>query len=105
LNTAILAKEQTAACVIYYGMPTDDLKALGQLESDVLGIFATEDGWITPEVIESFEDNMKKAKKTANNHWFEAEHAFANPSSPRYHEASAKKANALTLDYLKGKFE
>lgn len=105
LNTAILAKEQTAGCVIYYGMPTDDLDALKQLESDVLGIFATEDGWITPEVIESFEDNMRKVEKTADNHWFEAEHAFANPSSPRYHEESAKKANALTLDYLKNSFK
>ncbi|MGK0388629.1 MAG: carboxymethylenebutenolidase [Maribacter sp.] len=105
LNTAILAKEQTVACVIYYGMPTDDLDALGQLESDVLGIFATKDEWITPEVIESFEDNMNKAKKTFNGHWFEANHAFANPSSSRYHEESAQKANALALDYLKGKFK
>lgn len=103
LNTAILAKDKTAGCVIYYGMPTDDVEALSSLKSDVLGIFATKDGWITPEVVESFEDNMKLAGKEVDNHWFEADHAFANPSSPRYHEESAQKANQIALEYLRKK--
>ena len=35
--------------------------------------------------------------------WFEAEHAFANPSGPRYLEAPAREARELTLNYLRSK--
>lgn len=103
LKAAILAGDQADGCVIYYGMPTDDKDKLAALQTDVLGIFAKEDGWITPEVVKTFGGNMKAAGKVADNHIFDAEHAFANPSSPRYKESAAKEANALALDYLKGK--
>ncbi len=105
LNSAILAQDKTKACVIYYGMPTDDISKLETLQSDALGIFAEADKWITPEVVESFEKNMNQAGKEVKNHIYDADHAFANPSSPRYHEASAQAANEVVIQYLKERLQ
>lgn len=101
LRSSILAADQGAGCVIYYGMPVQDADVLKPYKNDILGIFAEKDGWITPEVANNFE---KLAKANGNNvsiHQFNADHAFANPSSPRYNEAAAQEANGLALAFLK----
>ncbi len=104
LNSAILGGDKIKGCVIYYGMPTDEISELKKLKTDVLGIFAKDDKWINPEVVEAFGKNMEKAGKKSDNHIFDADHAFANPSSPRYKETPAKEARKITLDYLNKKF-
>lgn len=42
---------------MYYGMPVTEESQLSQLSAPVLGIFADNDGWITPKVV--FEFNEK----------------------------------------------
>lgn len=101
LKTSIMLGKQGAGCVIYYGMPVDNAKDLVPLEADVLGIFAKKDGWITPEVVDKFDALAKATGKNFTFKQFDAEHAFANPSSPRYVEAAAQEANAMALDFLK----
>lgn len=101
LKSSILAGEQGAGCVIYYGMPVQEADKLKPLEADVLGIFAEKDGWITPEVVNNFMETATGAGKDVTVHQFDAEHAFANPSSERYDAAAASKANALALEFLK----
>ncbi|MEL7118440.1 MAG: dienelactone hydrolase family protein [Bacteroidota bacterium] len=101
LRSSILAADKGAGCVIYYGMPVQDKDALAPLQGDILGIFATQDAWITPEVATNFETLAKDAGKNIAIHQFEADHAFANPSSPRYVEEAAQEANALALAFLK----
>ena len=101
LQTSILAGEQAAACVMYYGMPEKDLERLGTIKTPVLGIFAKQDGWITPEVAEEFEGNMQKVGKEVDVHIFDAKHAFANPSSPAYNEAAAQEAWRLSSAFMK----
>lgn len=103
LKASIIAGSQGAGCVMYYGMPVQEANDLAPLKADVLGIFAKEDGWITPEVVNKFEDIAKTASKKVSIHQFDADHAFANPSSPRYDEAAAQQANALALKFLKEK--
>ncbi len=103
LKASILAGEQGAGCVMYYGMPVKDAKALAPLEADILGIFAEKDEWITPEVVNNFEALADATKKDLEVHQFNADHAFANPSSPRYNEEAAQKANQLALEFLKEK--
>lgn len=103
LRTSILAAERGAGCVMYYGMPVEKADELAPLQVDVLGIFAKKDQWINEEVIGKFETLAKATGKKVENHWFDAEHAFANPTSPRYNEAAAQEANALALAFLKEK--
>ena len=104
LQTAIEGGKRTVGCVMYYGMPEEDISRLKKLNSDVLGIFALQDQWINPEVVGKFETNMENAGKTLRVANYDADHAFANPSSPRYREETAKNAYLLTLEYLKKSF-
>lgn len=107
LLAALTAKKQAAACVIYYGMPVEDVEILKTLNTDVLGIFASKEQWITPAVVSKFESNMKLAGKKVTVKSFDAEHGFANPSNPMgaYDEAAYKEAYKLTLDYFKSKLK
>lgn len=104
LQAAIVGGAQVKACVIYYGMPEMDAKKLNQLKAPVLGLFAEKDAWITPEVVKNFEDVMKALGKDFKHYSFPAEHAFANPSSDRYNQDEAKKANKLAIAFLKQNF-
>jgi len=105
LQTAIEGGNRTIGCVMYYGMPEEDIARLKLLNSDVLGIFAAEETWISPEVVAKFEENMSKANKPLEVQSYKADHAFANPSSSRYKEKPAQDAYRVTLDYLNEKFK
>lgn len=100
LKASILADEQGKACVIYYGLPVKTAAELAPLQAPVLGIFAKNEQWISPEVVEEFEALAAATKKDLTVHSFDADHAFANPSSERYVEEAATEANALALQFL-----
>lgn len=103
LQAAILAGNQGKAGVIYYGMPEMDTEKLKTLTAKILGIFAKKDGWITPEVASKFEEAMKSVNKSVTIKLYDADHAFANPSTgnTRYDEKSAKEAEEVTFDFLR----
>ncbi len=103
LKTSILAKNKGAGCVMYYGMPVQEAKDLMPLEADVLGIFAKTDKWITPEIAQTFEELAKATGKNVETKIFDANHAFANPSSEQYNGQAAAKANELARDFLKAR--
>ena len=103
LQAALQLKEKTKACVMFYGMPEKDIEKLKGLNSDALFIHASQDQWITDAVVSEFETNMVAAGKTLTVNRYDANHAFANPSSPRYNDASAKAARAVVKAYLSGK--
>jgi carboxymethylenebutenolidase len=100
LKSALLGGKQTVGSVMYYGMPIKDVEKLKMLNSDVLGLFATETR-ISKEVIEEFAANMKKADKKLDYKIFNGVHGFANPSNPKYDETLAKEAYGMALGYLK----
>ena len=104
LKSAILSKKQAIGSVMYYGMPVQDVEKLKTLNCDVLGLFATEE-WISKKVIEEFASNMIKANKSLNYKIFEAAHAFANPSNPKFDEKAATEANGMAVKFLKEKFK
>jgi carboxymethylenebutenolidase len=105
LNAALLGGKQTVGCVMYYGMPEKDINRLKTLNSDVLGIFAAKEEWISPKVVAEFEANMKKAGKTVTVKSYDALHAFANPSNPNYDKAATEEASKLSTDYLKARLK
>jgi carboxymethylenebutenolidase len=106
LLAAIAAEKQGVACVMYYGMPTEDVEQLKKLNTDVLNIWPTQDRRINKEVMDKFEANMKAAGKTLTIKSYDANHAFANPSNTGgYDEAAAKDAWKHTVDYFKARMK
>jgi carboxymethylenebutenolidase len=101
LQSSILAGFRAAACVMYYGMPEKEVEKLKHLNAPVLGIFATKDAWITPQVVKEFEAAMKKAGKKLTVRSYNADHAFANPSNPNFDKEATGKAHAEAIAFLK----
>jgi carboxymethylenebutenolidase len=103
LQAAIAAGKQTAACVMYYGMPETDIDKLKSLNCDVLGLFATQDKWINPDVVKTFQANMDKAGKKLTVKSYNADHGFANPSNPKFDKVSSADANSSAIEFIKSK--
>lgn len=101
MQAALMLGKQAAACVIYYGMPEKDVQKLKTLNCDVLGIFGTQDGFISPQVVGEFEKNMKSAKKKLTVMNFDAVHAFANPSNPNHDKEKTAQANVAAVAFLR----
>ena len=99
LNAALA--EPADATIVYYGNVAKTAAELAALKGPVLGHFATKDQWINQAMVEGFSAAMKEAGKGLEAHWYEADHAFANPSGGRYDEADAKLAWERTLAFLK----
>jgi carboxymethylenebutenolidase len=89
------------ATVVYYGRVNHPATELAALKGPVLGHFATRDGWITKEMVGGFEAAMAQGGKSAEVHWYEADHAFANPTQARYDAEDAKLAWERTLAFFK----
>jgi carboxymethylenebutenolidase len=103
LQATLLAGDRAKACVMFYGMPEKDVDKLKSLQTDVLMIHAKKDKWINDEVVAEFKENMSSAGKSLTVKEYDADHAFANPSSPRYNDQAAKEARAAVRAYLNGK--
>ena len=104
LQAALQLQDQAVGCVLYYGMPEQDVQRLSGLNCKVVGLFAEQDGWINREVVAKYEKAMSDAGKAYETHWYDAKHAFANPSNPVFNEDAATKANAISTNYLIGIF-
>lgn len=98
LQTAILAPE-LSACVIYYGRLESDPAVLAPIQAEILGVFGTQDQAISMESVGAFEKALTTAKKKHTIRKYDAVHAFANPSNPKYDQKSAEDAwkHALEL--------
>jgi carboxymethylenebutenolidase len=105
LQSAIITGKQTVGCVIFYGMPEKNVERLKTLNSDVLGFFAGREKNINPEVVKEFEANMKAAGKKVRTKIYDAEHAFANPSNPNFHQQFAAETHRLAAGYLRDRFD
>ena len=105
LQTALIAGKQAVACVMYYGMPEQDVNRLKTLNCDVLGNFANKDQWINTKVVAKFAEDMKAAGKKLYLHQYDADHAFANPSNPVYNSEATKDAYAHTIEFLKARLK
>ena len=89
------------ATVIYYGQLSQSATQVAKLNGPVLGHFATNDTWVNEPMVDGFTDAMDEAGKPYEAHWYEAYHAFFNPTRPSYDEDSAKLSWERTLAFLK----
>ena len=88
------------ATVIYYGNVAKSPEELAVLAGPVLGHFAEQDEWINHAMVAEFETAMDAAGKRYTNHWYSANHAFANPTSAAYDGEDAALAWQRTLDFF-----
>ncbi len=105
MQASLTAGKQAAACVIYYGMPETDVNRLKNLNTDVLNIWPTQDQWINKEVTDKFEANMKEAGKKLTTKAYNADHAFANPSNPKFNPEFTADAYKSTLEFFKARLK
>lgn len=101
LNTSIATPVD--ATIIYYGNVAKTANDLKALKGPVLGQFGKLDKNINQAMVSGFEQEMEKAgkKDSLTVYWYEADHAFANPTGARYDEANAKLAWERTTEFLK----
>lgn len=100
LNTGIATPVD--ATVVYYGRVNKKAAELSSLKGPVLGHYASRDKWINKKMVSAFEAEMDKAGKKYISYWYEAEHAFANPTGARYDKEDAKLAWKRTLAFYAG---
>lgn len=98
LRTATIAPMDAA--VVYYGRVDLSPDRLGHLKGPVLGHFARQDAYITADVVSAFERNMKQAGKPYTLYWYDAGHAFANPTGDNYRRNDAQLAWQRTVEFL-----
>lgn len=100
LNTSIATPVD--ATVIYYGSVKRNAEDLKSLKGPVLGHFATQDNFINKAMVDGFVAEMGKAGKSdlLTLHWYEANHAFANPTVGAYDQADAKLSWERTTAFL-----
>jgi len=100
LQATLQAPNEIAGTIIYYGQPVLNVDRLRTLQGPVLGLYAKQDGWITPDVVKSFQQAMREAGKMLEVHSYDARHAFANPSGERYNNDAARQAWKVVLAFL-----
>lgn len=91
------------ATVIFYGNVEKTAAELESLHGPVLGHFGTLDKFITRDMVERFETAMAEAGKSPflTVYWYDADHAFANPTGARYDADDARLAWDRTVEFLR----
>jgi carboxymethylenebutenolidase len=71
------------ACVVYYGVLPGAQPDLTKIAGPVLGHYAQNDGWCSPEAARALEKEIKDAGKQVEFHIYpDTTHAFMNSSDP-----------------------
>jgi len=100
---AVFATNEASGCVMYYGPPEQDDKRTKQIQTDVLYIWGSQDKFIKQSFVEQFGDKIKATGHTFDLHIYDAVHAFANPSNPKYASLYATQAQDIAVKFLKEK--
>ncbi len=93
---------QIKACVPFYGLPAPQQADLGRMKARVLGHYAKNDTWCTPEKVKALEVELKENGVQYQFHEYDAGHAFFNDQRPEvYAPDAAKQAWERTVSFLK----
>lgn len=100
LQSALQLGDRVDAAVVYYGQPVTDRAELTKLRAPLTGFFGLQDRSIPPDSVRKMEQELKSLGKTVDIRFYDANHAFANPSGPSYDPTAANDAWARTLDFF-----
>lgn len=101
MPATLLAGKQSKACVMYYGSPEENMSKINTLNAPILFIWPEQDQWINKEMVNKFEKNMATAKKSLQVKPYNADHAFANPSNPKFNKEFADDAFLNSMNFIK----
>jgi carboxymethylenebutenolidase len=99
LQTA-LAHPELDGAIMYYGQLVTDPEKLRAIKGELLGIFGSKDEGIPPASVEQFKTALAQAGVKAEIYSYDAPHAFANPSNPKYDQINAAAAWARVVAFL-----
>lgn len=93
---------QVGACVVFYGIHPNVKPDLANLQAPVLGIYAENDGYVTPAVVHDLEARLKEHGKSAEMHIYAGrDHGFFNDTRTEvYDEGDAKDAWRRVLKFF-----
>jgi len=97
LQTALQLPGRIDAAAVYYGQPVTDRTQLARLDAPLEGFFGLRDQGIPADSVRKMEGELKSLGKTVDFHFYDASHAFANPSGPSYNAEAAADAWTRTL--------
>ncbi|MDE3094985.1 MAG: dienelactone hydrolase family protein [Chloroflexota bacterium] len=91
------------ACVVYYGVLQGVQPDLSKLAGPVLGHYASDDAWASPQVAHNLEQQIRDAGKHAQIYIYEGtDHAFFNDTRPEvYNKAAAELSWDRTLAFFR----
>ena len=101
LETALALPDELDAAVMYYGQPILDQDRLSELQMPILGIFGEKDQGIPVDTVRAFESALQELGKNATFHYYDADHAFANPSGGNYDAEAAEDAWDKTVAFFR----
>ena len=104
-TASLIAGPQAVGAVMYYGFPEQDTARINKLTVDVLYLWAEHDNHITHEVVDEFQRKVIATGNKFTWHSFDAAHAFANPSNPKYDPVAAEKAQVIAHEFLREKLK
>ncbi len=87
---AACQSSDVAACVDFYGVHPNITLDFSGLRAPVLGLFAENDAFVSPEVAGKLEHDLNEAGATTDFHIYPGvDHAFFNDTRPDVHDAAA----------------
>ncbi|MFY0581908.1 dienelactone hydrolase family protein [Cystobacter fuscus] len=92
---------QLSAAVPFYGIPPESVADVKKIRCPVLGHFANNDDWCSPDRVNALEKALKGAGVPAELHRYDASHAFANEQRPEvYSPKNAELAWKRSVEFL-----
>ncbi len=93
---------ELSAAVTFYGIPPEQAAKPADVKVPLQGHFANQDDYISPKMVDGFEQGMKAAGKSFEVFRYDAHHAFVNEQRMAVHDrAAAELAWARAIDFLK----
>ncbi|HLN23278.1 MAG TPA: dienelactone hydrolase family protein [Patescibacteria group bacterium] len=89
------------ATVVYYGKCDLPPEKLARLMGPVLGHFGSRDTYIDKPMVDRFETAMHRAGRPYKVYWYDAGHAFANPTGDNFNKPDAQLAWTRTTEFLR----
>jgi carboxymethylenebutenolidase len=95
------------ACVVFYGGHPNVKPDLPQLQAPVLGLYAENDGFVTPALVRDLESKLKALGKEIEVVIYPGtDHAFFNDSRPEvYNQEAAADAWRRTVEFLQHRLQ
>jgi carboxymethylenebutenolidase len=93
--------KRLAALVVHYGEVSTDRKRIKRINCPVLGIFASQDGWVTPQQVEAFDQALAKARVEREILSFDTSPGFMLHPQNNTEKTFAETAREQELEFLK----